>query len=127
MGAHPHAFLLVGEITPTPLIGLILSPGCVPFWHRFRFSGLSPTSSDYLLLLFFLSTHIQDSVDIILGCLIVSHLLLGLPIFCIQCFFPFAMWASLFASDFTAILVDSRSSDYYGSSVTISDIQCLCT
>ena len=48
MGAHPHAFLLVGEITQTPLIGLILSPGCVPFWHRFRFSGLSPASSDYL-------------------------------------------------------------------------------
>ena len=35
----------------------------------------------------------------------------------------FAMWALLFASVFTAILVNPRSADYYDGSVTMLNIQ----
>ena len=55
------------------------------------------------------------------GSLNVSHIL---PVLVLNNKLPsFAMWALLFASDFTAILVYPRSSDYYDGSVTMLNIQ----
>ena len=55
------------------------------------------------------------------GSLIVSHIL---PVPVLNNRLPsFAMWASLFASGFTAIPVNPGSSDYYDGSVTMLNFQ----